>query len=348
MSIALHGTSISNEGTKRYKCPVHHGKNRSVAVGHINGRAWAKCWSNGCSQSDILAALGITSSQSIPWAPPPPRLRSTTTVKPLPPVGPVQASEYLLGIRTPEGSQIHYQRDDGQPGRHWRNLDKRRNPGVTGDGWQLRRFNPADPASAQAVALAEGEKDAALLAAAGLIAFSGPRGAQSLPSADFTELVALAKDTGLPVLLCGDNDLVGREAMRKVRALLKSDFHLDAIDTTGLAPEKGSIADFPTEDLQALLRIQLSDLDPSWQKPGRNRAQYVKFKCPRPKRNVKSAGSISLIWSLVLSQLGFGNCLRKRLRLLFFRSVDVGGWQPWDENGMWSGWKGKNETSWND
>ncbi len=53
--------------------------------------------------------------------------------------------------------------------------------------------------------------------------------------------------------------------------------------------------------------------------------------------------------TLVLSQLGFGNCLRKRLRLLpFFRSVDVGGWQPWDENGMWSGWKGKNETSWND
>ena len=52
---------------------------------------------------------------------------------------------------------------------------------------------------------------------------------------------------------------------------------------------------------------------------------------------------------LVLSQLGFGNCLRKRLRLLpFFRSVDVGGWQPWDENGMWSGWKGKNETCWND
>ena len=55
------------------------------------------------------------------------------------------------------------------------------------------------------------------------------------------------------------------------------------------------------------------------------------------------------IKTLVLSQLGFGNCLRKRLRLLpFFRSVDVGGWQPWDENGMWSGWKGKNETSWND
>ena len=66
---------------------------------------------------------------------------------------------------------------------------------------------------------------------------------------------------------------------------------------------------------------------------------------------VVGAGVIGVEYAcvLVLSQLGFGNCLRKRLRLLpFFRSVDVGGWQPWDENGMWSGWKGKNETSWND
>ena len=61
---------------------------------------------------------------------------------------------------------------------------------------------------------------------------------------------------------------------------------------------------------------------------------------------LRAGGTVGV---LVLSQLGFGNCLRKRLRLLpFFRSVDVGGWQPWDENGMWSGWKGKNETSWND
>ena len=62
-----------------------------------------------------------------------------------------------------------------------------------------------------------------------------------------------------------------------------------------------------------------------------------------------AAAAREKVLGLVLSQLGFGNCLRKRLRLLpFFRSVDVGGWQPWDENGMWSGWKGKNETSWND
>ena len=77
---------------------------------------------------------------------------------------------------------------------------KRRNPGVTGDGWQLRRFDPVDPSTATAICLAEGEKDASILAAAGLIAFTAPRGAQSLPLADFTELVDLAKATALPVL----------------------------------------------------------------------------------------------------------------------------------------------------
>ena len=97
--------------------------------------------------------------------------------------------------------------------------------------------------AAAAICLAEGEKDAAILATAGLIAFTAPRGAQSLPGADFTELVDLAKAKGLPVLLCGDNDDVGREAMRKVRLRLKTDFQLDAVSTHRAAPGKGSIAD---------------------------------------------------------------------------------------------------------
>ena len=186
------------------------------------------------------------------------------------PVTPAQALDYLAGINTPAGAQIAYQRDDGQRGRHWRNPDKRRNPGVAGDGWQLRRFDPVDPASSTAIALAEGEKDAAILAAAGLIAFTAPRGAQSLPQADFTELVALAKDTGLPVLLCGDNDWVGRKAMRKVRGLLKRDHHLDATYLFG--EEKGSIADLHTKDLKALIRVKLAKRNPNWQQPIRNQA----------------------------------------------------------------------------
>ena len=211
-------------------------------------------------------------------------------------------------IRTPSGSwQSTYQRNDGQRGKHWRNPDMRRNPGVTGgDGWQLRRFDPIDPSSATAICLAEGEKDAATLAAAGLIAFTAPRGAQSLPLADFTELVALAQATGLPVLLCGDRDEVGREAMRKVRRLLKIDLHLDAIDITSLAPENGgSVADLPAEDFLSLIRVNLLDRDPRWQKPIRSRAQYLEYKCPRPKRNIKKAGDLSGICGLgVMRQHG--------------------------------------------
>ena len=287
------------KGTKRFKCPVHHGRNRSVAVGYVGGRAWAKCFSHGCAQSDILAALGITNAQSIPWTPAPlPRLRPAFSVKPLTPVSHTQALDYLQGIKTPAGAGIAYQRDDGQRGNHWRNPDMRRNPGVTGDGWQLRRFDPADPASAQAVALAEGEKDAAIMASSGLIAFTAPRGAQSLPLADFTELVALAKETGLPVILCGDNDKVGREAMRKVRRLLKMDHHLDAQYLFGPAA-KGSVADYPAEDLKALLRVKLSDKKPSWQKPIRSQAQYLEFKCPRPKKKIKRAGDVAGIYGLV-------------------------------------------------
>ena len=287
-------------GTKRrYKCPVHHGKNLSVAVGYIDGRAWAKCWSQGCSSKDILAALGITNAGPIRWTPPPaPRPRPAVSIAPLPPVSPFAASEYLTGILRPSGSVITYQRDDGQRGKHWRNPDMRRNPGVTGDGWQLRRFDPIDPSTGTAICLAEGEKDASILAAAGLIAFAAPRGAQSLPLADFTELVDLAKKTGLTVFLCGDNDEPGREAMRKVRRLLKIDHHLDTTDLAG--PEKGgSVADLPADDLQAVLRIQLSDRDLNWQKPIRTRKQYLGYKCPRPKRNVWSAGDGGEIWGLV-------------------------------------------------
>ena len=87
--------------------------------------------------------------------------------------------------------------------------------------------------------------------------------------------------------------------MRKVRSLLKKDHHLDTTDVTSLGPEKGSVADLPAKDLQALLRIQLSDLDPRWQKPIRARKQYLEFKCTRPKRNIKGSGDGGEIWGLV-------------------------------------------------
>ena len=293
-------TQLVKYTPRRYKCPVHHGKNLSVSVGFIDGRAWAKCWSQGCASADILAALGITNTASVPWTPPPaPRRRPTFNVDYLPPVSPFAASEYLRGIQTSSGATIAYQRNDGQRGHHWRNDTKRRNPGVIGDGWQLRRFDPADPLTATAICLAEGEKDAAILAIADLIAFAAPRGAQSLPLAAFTELADLVKATGLPVFLAGDNDEVGRKAMRDVRLRLKTDFHIDAISTHHDAPGRGSIADLETMELQGLIRNNLADRDPRWQKPSRARKQHLEYKCYRPKRNVKGAGDLAQIWGMV-------------------------------------------------
>ena len=95
--------------------------------------------------------------------------------------------------------------------------------------------------------------------------------------------------------------------MRKVSTLLKKDHHLDTTDLAGpekggsvadlAVPEKGgSVADLPADDLQALLRIQLSDRDPNWQKPIRTRKQYLEYKCPRPKKYLKGSGDDGEIW----------------------------------------------------
>ena len=320
--INLYSTPISNANGNihRIKRPVHHGSNLSVAVGYINGRAWAKCWSHGCAQADILAALGIANTGSIRWTPPPPPPpRPTTSIAQLPAVSHTQALDYLSGIKTPKGATVYYQRNDGRRGKHWRNLDKRRNPNVTSDGWQLRRFDPVDPSSATALCLTEGEKDAAQLSAAGLIAFTAPRGAQSLPGADFTELVALAKETHLPILLIGDNDEVGRKAMRQVRRQLqpvgvpeplpypitgwkrtKNHSHLDVTDLTGRAPEKGSIADLPQPELHKLLGLLLQDLDERMVKPVRSRMMYREYWCPVARMMI-AGRSILCTWCFLSS-----------------------------------------------
>ena len=147
--------------------------------------------------------------------------------------------------------------------------------------------------------MVEGEKDCALLATAGLISFCAPRGAQSLPSADFGELVKLAKETRLPVILAGDNDTPGRDAMRQVRGQLKMDHHLDAIDITSLAQEKGSVADLPPLELQKLLGLLLKVIDERMVKPVRSRKMYREFWCPHPKPQRKTVGDEQKIMSFL-------------------------------------------------
>ena len=104
-----------------------------------------------------------------------------------------------------------------------------------------------------------------------------------METADFTELLGEVKATGLPLILAGDNDTVGRKAMLRVAEQLRKE-GLHPIDTAGLAPHKGSIADLDALDLHALLRLQLRDLDIRMVKPVRNRKLYKEFWCTRLKR----------------------------------------------------------------
>ena len=162
---------------RRYKCPVHHGKKPSVSVGFIDGRAWAKCWSQGCAQSDILAALGITNSPSIPWTPPPaPRPRPAFNVDYLLPVSPNAASKYLEGIlrhRLARQSSTNATTDRLVViGGATPSGETQASLATAGNLGGLTQWTPS---TAAAICLAEGEKDAAILAVAGLIAFAAPQ-----------------------------------------------------------------------------------------------------------------------------------------------------------------------------
>ena len=128
--------STSTQATKRLQVPgPPRQETISVTVGYNpDGGAWAKCWSQGCAQSDILAALGITNSQSIPWTPAPaPRPRPTiqrrlfTACKPR-----LQASRIShRDTGTPSGSAIAVPtRRRVDPGGIGGATTKRRNPGV--------------------------------------------------------------------------------------------------------------------------------------------------------------------------------------------------------------------------
>ena len=145
-----------------------------------------------------------------------------------------------------------------------------------------------------------------------------------------------------PERLRQDSTWVGDRHLINIPSNLRQELHsLSSRITSGAASDFDKI-----ERIVTYLREE-GTFEPGWPQNPTAKAQLNEFLIQRHPGNAMDYATATAM--LVLSQLGFGNCLRKRLRLLpFFRSVDVGGWQPWDENGMWSGWKGKNETSWND
>ena len=165
-----------------------------------------------------------------------------------------------------------------------------------------------------------------------------------------------------PDFSSGGDVLVGRPEIKSIADLRGKNisveefnsfshiFVLDLLRRNGLTESDVTLIEVPAHDVLTALEANRIDAGHTWE-PTKSHAIGEGYKLLATSEETPGIITDVLVIrsELVLSQLGFGNCLRKRLRLLpFFRSVDVGGWQPWDENGMWSGWKGKNETSWND
>ena len=241
----------------------------------------------GIHLDDYLDLLGLSQT-----APTPSTTTRTLAVTPLKPVQTTAAGQYLSGINTKRGGAVQYQHRDGGIGSHTRRKGKvTRNPGIRGSGWQVRRWNPLDVGGAGAIIVGEGEKDAAIFARRGYIAFSAPRGAQSLPQADFQELLGLADDTALPVILALDNDAAGRKANGKVKALLLGE-GLTCLDLSGAGPHGGSIADLQNEDMNSRIAFILHPMKSRWLRPRRTE-EYLCHNPTRRRHTSFTGGSVA-------------------------------------------------------
>lgn len=234
-----------------------------------------------------LAMLGLGPEPKQKPAPRPQNARS------LPPVTPRDSYDYLLGMDTAKGARIAYQHGDGRKGEHTRAAGKQtRNPGITGEDWQVRRWNPVDVDDAPAIIMAEGEKDAATFALRGYIAFSAPRGAASLAQADFAELVHLHRNTSLPVVLAFDKDDAGQQAERRVAWLL-GEQNMLTVKLSRVGPEKGSIADLPVDEMDSVIATAIHpSIDMEWLKPPRP----DNLQCIKPRYTNHSAHSTETVY----------------------------------------------------
>ena len=124
------------------------------------------------------------------------------------------------------------------------------------------------------------------------IAFTAPRGAQSLPGADFTELVELAKIKGFPCCCAAITTRWAAMPCGRSRACSKRDHHLDVHQPfrgrQGLnsrLPRRRP--ESPDSPCTLWTGIQVG------RNRARHRAMYQQFKCLHPKHNIKTAGDIA-------------------------------------------------------
>ena len=221
-------------------------------------------------------------------------------------LAPVSANDselYLARMDRATGGRIQYRNRDGRLAAHTRSAGKRvRNWGMTGPGWQPRRFDPHDLDAATAIVIAEGEKDAAYSALAGFVSYAMPGGSTRAESADWSIVANAAHALGLPVVMAGDNDDVGRKARQAVVAALHG-YGVRALALSLAASDAGgSPVDLP--DFAARVNDLIAPAD-SWQRP--RRPDTPEFRCPSAIRLEHQTAGGQPVFRLV--PCSNGNCV---------------------------------------
>ena len=213
-------------------------------------------------------------------------------------LAPVSANDselYLARMDRATGGRIQYRNRDGRLAAHTRSAGKRvRNWGMTGPGWQPRRFDPHDLDAATAIVIAEGEKDAAYSALAGFIAYAMPGGSTRAESAAWPIVAHAALDLGLPVVMAGDNDDVGRKARKVVTDALAA-FGVKALALSLAASDPGgSPVDLP--DFAERVAELIAPAD-SWVRP--RRPDTPEYRCVSTMRLEHSTPTGGRVFRLV-------------------------------------------------
>ena len=272
---AFLGCRVDSRGGVRLSCPAHGGKPGSLVLWQAaEGRLGAKCYSGGCSYSEILSALESRVGQPLN----PQRLPSFSVDGPAKgcptkakPVGVRlqwaytrgggEGQEILIDAREEFDYGPCYREDCLAEGPHkhpWLDKSLLPNPDepVDLDGWEVRFHFPEGQEDAATVILAEGGKTAEAVALAGYAGVSYIGGSGRAAAANYAKLA------GKAVLISPDNDNPGNlAAWQSAYQSLKAGADQVAVADPVEGPRGADLADLDPEARRKKIAADLEKAD---------------------------------------------------------------------------------------
>lgn len=232
-SVAASAYGFKSGSTWRLPCPVHDGKDKNLSIWDTpDGQIGARCWSHECDYRAIIAALGVEDQRVYRLACAVCGLATETR----------NAMTHTATYYTAAGDAqcVHrYGDKKGLPGIYGERAEHLR-----GQAYQILEW-PVDGYDGRPVVV-EGEKTAAAVQGAGVIAYSWMGGAGRAGHTDLTPLGGQDE-----VVLWPDNDLPGLNAMRAIAdGLARLGVAVAWVDQSDIPDDFGDAADMSDADIR--------------------------------------------------------------------------------------------------